>query len=500
MYHKIHPDSPTIWWVYVDEFYRQMSELASKEVVYLDDYDSLNPNHVVITFDGIYKNVLEFAMPILKHFNYPFELFLTSNYIDSKNEFDSVEPKAEFTSKEELSALVANGGRLQWHTRSHINLKNEIDLEVIKNELTVPEELFSLDKDGFNWFAYPHGEFNDIVVNEVKKRFKGAVSCNQGNNTNKYIFNRITVQNNTIFRINRIGCIIASYNYGSYLIEAVESVLKQTIKPNVILISDDCSDDETQIIAEEYVNRYPDLIKYNRNKTNLGVVDHFNKAIGLINADYIFFLGADNRVLSNYIEKCASILDSDEKCAVAYTDYALFGARAKITYDSFFSGLKGSVIEDTFYQINFPEFDNRKLTQEYLNIRNFIHGSSMFKRVAFDSVGGYIKTEKPEDYNLFKRIFEKGWDVKKAKNTNLEYRQHSLGQVNTVLSIQNRMLFYKNAYQNLSKEKNLFESSKLYKISKRLFKIKLYLSKDFKNPKSVFNRIKKYITKKFKKT
>src|SRR5690606_25038989 len=190
MYHKVYPESPSMWWVTVDNFYRQMSEIQNKEVVYLDDYDVNNPNHVVITFDGIYKNVYEYALPVLKHFNYPFELFLTSDYIGLANEFDSVEPDAEFANEFELKELIAGRGRLQWHTRSHPNLKNVQDAEVIKNELSITDNVRPLNPEGFGWFAYPHGEFNDNVLNEVKKHFKGAVSCNQGNDSDKYILNR----------------------------------------------------------------------------------------------------------------------------------------------------------------------------------------------------------------------------------------------------------------------------------------------------------------------
>ena len=93
MYHKIYPDSPTMWWVDVDNFYRQMCELKCRKVVSLDDYDPADPDHVVITFDGVYKNVLTFAAPILKDFGYPFELFVTSDYIGKDNSFDTVGAK-----------------------------------------------------------------------------------------------------------------------------------------------------------------------------------------------------------------------------------------------------------------------------------------------------------------------------------------------------------------------------------------------------------------------
>jgi peptidoglycan/xylan/chitin deacetylase (PgdA/CDA1 family) len=74
-YQKIDLISPSIYCVTVDRFYQQMLELQHKEVVYLDDYNPHNSNHVVITFDGLYKNTIAYVTPILKFFNYPFELF-----------------------------------------------------------------------------------------------------------------------------------------------------------------------------------------------------------------------------------------------------------------------------------------------------------------------------------------------------------------------------------------------------------------------------------------
>lgn len=488
MYHKVHPDSPSIWWVHVNDFYRQMSEIMCKEVVYLDDYDINNNNHIVITFDGVYRNVLEYALPILKHFNYPFELFITSDYLGLENDFDSLESNASFTNEAELFELIKGGGRLQWHTRRHVNFKNVYDLKFITEELTIPESIKKIDGKGFSWFAYPYGEFNEIVLEEVKKYFKGAVSCIQGNEKDVYKLNRLTVLNETTFRENKIACIIASYNYGDYLIEAIESVLRQTILPNEILISDDCSDDETQIIAKFYAEKYPKLISYNRNKINMGIVNHFNKAISLIKSEYVFFLGADNRLVSNYVEECVKVLDSDAKIGIAYTDYALFGSRAKLTYQNFLDERKAGDIDSVFYQIRFPEFINSQDAILSMQKGNFIHGSSMFKKSAFEEVGGYMQTTVEEDYNLFKRILEKGWKVKKVITTNLEYRQHTLGQANNVLEIQNKMLFYKKAYL----KKKGFEESEMYNFFYRIYKIKNFLLSNYKKPKLIFSKIKNF--------
>ena len=154
LYHKVDIESKTMWWVDVDNFYRQMHEISSKNVVYLDDYDRNNPSHISITFDGVYENIYQYALPILKKFNYPFELFISGNLIGKSNDFDSAEPDSPFANISSLKKLVQEGGRLQWHTNDHLDLTKQ-SIEIIKNELRVPNKLKDLNKSGFNWFAYP---------------------------------------------------------------------------------------------------------------------------------------------------------------------------------------------------------------------------------------------------------------------------------------------------------------------------------------------------------
>ncbi|NJR39566.1 MAG: glycosyltransferase [Leptolyngbyaceae cyanobacterium CSU_1_4] len=442
MYHKVDLVNPTMWWVTVDQFYRQMRELRGKQVVYLDDYEPRNPNQVVITFDGIYKNILQYAAPILQEFNYPFELFLSSDFIGGNNEFDAVEPLADFADLAELKKLTAMNGRLQWHTRSHRDLSNEIAAE-IEIELQVPEEIRQLDFSGFKWFAYPYGNFNSDLLQQVKNKFIGAVSCHQGNDIDRHCLNRLTVTNDTKLGGSTIAAVITSYNYGAFLTEAIESVLRQTRLPDEILISDDASTDDTYEIATLYQEKYPDLIKVNRNEENLGIVNHFNKAVKLTNADYVAILGADNRFRSDYLDKTSEILDLEPEVAIAYTDFALFGNRAHLVFQDFPQEWRGEIKLDRFFIVNFPNFD--EVHRQYLlETGNFIHGSSMFRRKAFMEVGGYVsKSEQPEDYGLFQRIVKAGWQAKRSPLPLLEYRQHSKYQANIQLTSYGALQLYK---------------------------------------------------------
>jgi len=443
MYHKVAPTRPTQWWVGVDSFFRQLCELRGYEVVALDDYQPENPKHCVITFDGVYQNVLQYAAPLLKRFGYPFELFVTSDVLGKENEFDagSGEPPAVFATEAELAELVKCGGRLQWHTRSHPHLPEVKDSGRLERELTVPDGLKSLDPRGFRWFAYPHGEFNEEVKSRSKDKFIGAVSCVQGSATDRFAYNRVKVESSTSFKRGSIGIIIPSFKYGHFLPEAIESALRQTRPADKILIADDCSPDTTPEVGRYYAEKYSRQIIYQRNEANLGIVKNFNKAVAALATDYVCFLGADNRFRSDYLEKTTALLDADSTCGVAYTDYAMFGPLAQIEHDRVRAETRGAVLADTYYLVHFPEFSDGGVDR--LRKGNFIHGSSLFRKAAFDQIGGYLDTSQAEDHNLFLRMVEKGWGAKRAGAPLLEYRKHSLDQANSRLISQAELNFYK---------------------------------------------------------
>jgi peptidoglycan/xylan/chitin deacetylase (PgdA/CDA1 family) len=275
-----------------------MEELRGHTVVPLDEYDPDNRKHVVITFDGVYENVFGHAVPIMKKFGYPFELFIVGETIGQENRFDQpAEPPARFANIEQIESMVHEGGRLQWHSRSHKDLTKVEDSKSLDHELRVPDDLRKLDPKGFRWFAYPHGEVSSKLIERTKKFFRGGLSCVQGNGSDPYQLNRLMVDNDTKFQHSTVSLIIANYNYGRFAPEAIESALRQTVYPDEILFIDDGSTDNSIEIA----GRYGDHIRIVRNKKNLGIIKTFNKAASLTKGDYICFLGADNRFRSDYV-------------------------------------------------------------------------------------------------------------------------------------------------------------------------------------------------------
>ena len=237
LYHKIDYIVPTYRWVSADAFNRQMAALQSKKVVYLDDYDRNNPDHVVITFDGGYENIATVATPILKKWGYPFEVFVIGKYIGGDNTFDAAaEPFCRFATVAQLQHIADNGGRIQWHTMTHRILQN-VTPEIIQEEILVPNELRQrFPAPHFGWFAYPHGRSDQSAVNLVHSSFRGALVTGNGESTDRYQMFRKTVREGTNLFISPTYALVWANGDPKGLALTLDSLKRQSIPPIRIFV------------------------------------------------------------------------------------------------------------------------------------------------------------------------------------------------------------------------------------------------------------------------
>lgn len=90
-----------------------------------------------------------------------------------------------------------------------------------------------------------------------------------------------------------VSIIMPTYNCGKFIGETIESVLAQTYTEWELLISDDCSIDNTKEIVENYSN-IDSRIKYNRLEKNVGAAMARNDAMERAKGNYIAFLDSDD--------------------------------------------------------------------------------------------------------------------------------------------------------------------------------------------------------------
>ena len=119
-----------------------------------------------------------------------------------------------------------------------------------------------------------------------------------------------------------IAVITPVYNGESFIRDTIDSVLSQSYGNFQYIIIDDCSDDSTEMILNEY-SKLDSRISVHRNKVNSGPLVSRNYGIDLADAEYIAFIDGDDIWKPTKLEKQLSFMRSNKE-HFTYTDFAIF--------------------------------------------------------------------------------------------------------------------------------------------------------------------------------
>jgi len=92
----------------------------------------------------------------------------------------------------------------------------------------------------------------------------------------------------------RISIAMGSYNGAAYLPEQLDSIARQTRRPDELIVCDDCSIDSTTAIVAEFARRAPMPVKLHINERNLGSTKNFERAIAACTGDIIAICDQDD--------------------------------------------------------------------------------------------------------------------------------------------------------------------------------------------------------------
>ena len=131
-----------------------------KALLAIKNIKPVKDKSVVITIDDAYSSVYRYAWPIFKKYNLPFTLFISTDVIDNKT--------PGYMSWEEIRTLRDHGVTIGSQTKSHPHMFKLSEEKIIK-ELSISNKRF-IDEIGSapKIFAYPYGEYNLEVLEQVK--------------------------------------------------------------------------------------------------------------------------------------------------------------------------------------------------------------------------------------------------------------------------------------------------------------------------------------------
>ena len=107
-----------------------------------------------------------------------------------------------------------------------------------------------------------------------------------------------------------VSIITPTYNCAKFIAETIDSVLAQTYKNWEMIIVDDCSQDDTQRIVEDYVSK-DSRIRYYLLDKNSGAAVARTTAMNLAKGSYMAFLDSDDIWLPNKLEQQIAWMQSN---------------------------------------------------------------------------------------------------------------------------------------------------------------------------------------------
>lgn len=105
-----------------------------------------------------------------------------------------------------------------------------------------------------------------------------------------------------------VSIVIPVYNAEKYIVECLESVVKQTLRNIEVICVYDASTDASREIIKRYCREYP-FIKMIDNQCNEGLASARNCGMGVASARYLYFLDADDAIIPEAMEKLIEAAD-----------------------------------------------------------------------------------------------------------------------------------------------------------------------------------------------
>ncbi len=202
-----------------------------------------------------------------------------------------------------------------------------------------------------------------------------------------------------------ISVVMPVYNAGRYLVDAVASIIEQSLEDWEMICVDDGSTDGSGKLLDWFAGQDNRIRVVHQ--ANTGIVGALNRGCELAQAPLIARMDSDDVAIRNRFERQVAFLRRAPNCV------AVGGSILEIDTDS-----------DPLCRSRLPQ-DHSEIFQHLLTRRTgLFHPTAMMRVEAFRAVGGYRQRYQwVEDHDLWLRLAKRG-QLANLPGTILCYRQH----------------------------------------------------------------------------
>lgn len=126
----------------------------------------------------------------------------------------------------------------------------------------------------------------------------------------------------------KVSVCVLSYNHGPYLRDCLQSLVAQeTDFPFEVIVSDDCSRDDSREIIAEFAARYPHIVRAQYHPTNVGGNNNYWSVHRLARGEYVAHMDGDDSALPDKLQRQADYLDAHPGVSICWHRMLFFNAQ-----------------------------------------------------------------------------------------------------------------------------------------------------------------------------
>ncbi len=198
-----------------------------------------------------------------------------------------------------------------------------------------------------------------------------------------------------------VSVVIPCFDQAHFLGEAIESVLAQSHDRLEVLVVDDGSTDNTSAVVAGFPG-----VRYVR-QTNAGLAAARNTGIRETTGEFLVFLDADDRLLSDAIEAGLATFRANPQCVLVSGHHRDIALNGKVLWERKEHALAGEPFEELLRENYIPTC-----------------GAVLFRRSVFRDVGIFNSAwDACADYDLYLRA-SRSHSILCHHRTVVEYRRH----------------------------------------------------------------------------
>lgn len=223
-----------------------------------------------------------------------------------------------------------------------------------------------------------------------------------------------------------VTVIVPTYNAALYVVETLESIYNQTYLNLALVVTDDCSQDDTLEIVRKWLaqarvkSRFTSIQLLTVSE-NTGVSANCNRSIAAATSDYFKFIAGDDILYPNCIEDNMRFAQDHPQARIVFSQIKLYQDEFKESH------YVKTTPEDFPYNI-MDESLTAEDQYQLLLVSDRIHYTPSFfcNKKAILKVGGYDEKNKlVEDYPMWLKLTQAGERLYYFHKVTVGYRIHS---------------------------------------------------------------------------